>query len=83
MRSPILFGAMSKEINTFVSEIIGDVAQLARALDWQSRGRGFESLLLHNLLNLFPMKGISGFGYLIWAIVIVDILCQIYEYYSY
>ena len=27
-------------------EIIGDVAQLARALDWQSRGRGFESLLL-------------------------------------
>ena len=61
----------------------GDVAQLARALDWQSRGRGFESLLLHNLLDLFPMKGISGFGYLIWAIVIVDILCQIYEYHSY
>ena len=26
----------------------GDVAQLARALDWQSRGRGFESHLLHN-----------------------------------
>ena len=26
---------------------IGDVAQLARALDWQSRGRGFESHLLH------------------------------------
>ena len=47
MRSPILFGAMSKEINTFVSEIIGDVAQLARALDWQSRGRRFESALLH------------------------------------
>ena len=61
----------------------GDVAQLARALDWQSRGRGFESLLLHNLLNLFPMKGLSGFAYLIWAIVIVDIVCQIYEYYSY
>ena len=37
----MLFGAMSKEINTFVSEIIGDVAQLARALDWQSRGRRF------------------------------------------
>ena len=61
----------------------GDVAQLARAFDWQSRGRGFESLLLHNLLNLFFMKGISGFGYLIWAIVIVDIVCQIYEYCSY
>jgi hypothetical protein len=25
----------------------GDVAQLARALDWQSRGREFESHLLH------------------------------------
>ena len=48
MRSPILFGAMSKEINTFVSENIGDVAQLARALDWQSRGRRFESALLHS-----------------------------------
>jgi len=29
------------------------------------------------------MKGISGFGYLILTIVIVDIVCQIYEYYSY
>ena len=28
---------------------LGDVAQLARALDWQSRGRGFESHLLHLL----------------------------------
>jgi hypothetical protein len=28
-------------------EINGDVAQLARALDWQSRGRRFESDLLH------------------------------------
>ena len=27
--------------------INGDVAQMARALDWQSRGRGFESHLLH------------------------------------
>jgi hypothetical protein len=26
----------------------GDVAQLARALDWQSRGRRFEPDLLHN-----------------------------------
>ncbi len=25
----------------------GDVAQLARALGWQPRGRGFESHLLH------------------------------------
>ena len=29
----------------------GDVAQLARALDWQSRGRGFESHLLHKGLK--------------------------------
>gem|GEM_PF-4091008 len=27
--------------------IIGDVAQLARVLDWQSRGRRFEPDLLH------------------------------------
>ncbi len=30
----------------------GDVAQLARALDWQSRGRRFESDLLHKRQNL-------------------------------
>ena len=37
-------------------EIIGDVAQLARALDWQSRGRRFESDLLHegNCKNVVP-----------------------------
>jgi hypothetical protein len=29
----------------------GDVAQLARALDWQSRGREFESHLLHYSVN--------------------------------
>ena len=28
----------------------GDVAQLVRALDWQSRGREFESHLLHQFL---------------------------------
>ena len=50
MRSLLLFAAISKEINTFVSEIIGDVAQLARALDWQSRGRRFESALLSLLI---------------------------------
>ncbi len=43
----------------------GDVAQLARALDWQSRGRGFESHLLH----LIPCKpllilGVCFFGVL-------------------
>ena len=35
-----------KSLNPLLSDDIiknGDVAQLARALDWQSRGRGFES----------------------------------------
>ena len=27
---------------------IGDIAQLARAFDWQSRGQGFDSPYLHN-----------------------------------
>ena len=30
-----------------VEILAGDVAQLARVLDWQSRGRGFEPHLLH------------------------------------
>ena len=30
-----------------LANCFGDVAQLARALDWQSRGRRFESALLH------------------------------------
>ena len=37
---------MSNILNCSLKEN-GDVAQLARALDWQSRGRGFESHLLH------------------------------------
>ena len=31
----------------YIRENFGDVAQLARVLDWQSRGRGFEPHLLH------------------------------------
>lgn len=31
----------------YLQRIIGDVAQLARALRWQRRGRGFEPHLLH------------------------------------
>ena len=39
----------------------GAIAQLARVLDWQSRGRGFDSLWLHkkeigNYLSLFFMS---------------------------
>ena len=39
--------AFGKLISQFFRE--GDVAQLARALDWQSRGRRFEPDLLHEL----------------------------------
>lgn len=31
----------------YICDRNGDVAQLARVLDWQSRGRGFEPHLLH------------------------------------
>ena len=34
----------------------GDVAQLARVLDWQSRGRGFESLWLHCFFTYNSLK---------------------------
>ena len=43
--SPTFFRLDSRKWFIFADN--GDVAQLARALDWQSRGRGFESLLLH------------------------------------
>jgi hypothetical protein len=33
--------------NLLLDLSLGDVAQLARVLDWQSRGRGFEPHLLH------------------------------------
>ncbi len=42
----ISFFANVKNIETNIVNK-GDVAQLARALDWQSRGRGFEPHLLH------------------------------------
>ncbi len=44
MQNLVIFAVSNREA---CSLVIGDVAQLARALDWQSRGRGFESHLLH------------------------------------
>ncbi len=38
---------LKQHLSIFAPSNQGDVAQLARALDWQSRGRGFESHLLH------------------------------------
>ena len=32
----------------------GGIAQLARVLDWQSRGRGFESPYLHHRSSILP-----------------------------
>ena len=45
---------------TTLAKIIGDVAQLARVLDWQSRGRGFESHLLHKIKKPLKLSGFFG-----------------------
>ena len=41
---------MSK-INFFITfvHVFGGLAQLARALDWQSKGQGFDSPILHKI----------------------------------
>ncbi len=31
----------------YICSLIGALAQLARAFDWQSRGQGFDSPMLH------------------------------------
>ena len=41
--------------------LVGDVAQLARALDWQSRGRGFESHLLHSKNQALTSLDVGAF----------------------
>ena len=33
------------------AHFFGGLAQLARALDWQSKGQGFDSPILHHLLK--------------------------------
>ena len=43
----VYFGASESRKDGSAIGFKGDVAQLARAFDWQSRGRGFESHLLH------------------------------------
>ena len=40
-------GKRGKRVVNTIHKGKGDVAQLARALGWQPRGRGFESHLLH------------------------------------
>jgi hypothetical protein len=41
---------------------IGDIAQLARAFDWQSRGQGFDSPYLHKQAkNNCPRMGVFVF----------------------
>ena len=52
--------------------LYGDVAQLARALDWQSRGRGFESHLLHKILC--SIKFLNHKLYRLWFVVFKRIL---------
>lgn len=48
------------EIQNFMS---GDVAQLARVLDWQSRGRGFEPHLLHKKTVCIKQDGFFYFSF--------------------
>ena len=46
----MIYGLFTKGSNDFGGVDIthtGDLAQLFRAVEWQSRGRGFESHLLH------------------------------------
>lgn len=40
----------------YLQRILGDVAQLARALRWQRRGRGFEPHLLHKKTETFLFR---------------------------
>ena len=40
---------LSNSKTLFLPPLIGDVAQLARALAWHARGQGFESPYLHNI----------------------------------
>ena len=44
------------------SEKCGGLAQLARAFDWQSKGQGFDSPILHiDNQNLTKMRGLFTF----------------------
>ncbi len=49
---------VTREFLLFSQTLYGDVAQLARVLDWQSRGRGFESHLLHQSLKPCSVAGL-------------------------
>jgi hypothetical protein len=41
----------------------GDIAQLARACDWQSQGQGFETPYLHEQAeNKHPRQGVFCLG---------------------
>ncbi len=45
-----------------LQSFIGDVAQLARALAWHARGRGFESHLLHKTRLDASLSGFFDFA---------------------
>ena len=50
----------------YICAHFGDVAQLARALDWQSRGRGFDSHLLHEASTMGAIF-MTYFVYIIYS----------------
>ena len=61
-----IFFAFAKSDDTILN---GDVAQLARAFDWQSRGRGFDSHLLHiKLKSICESKWIFWFKLSLWNV---------------
>ena len=54
-----LQGFFHKELYFYACLINGDVAQLARVFDWQSKGRGFEPRLLHGIaLYILYVQGL-------------------------
>ncbi len=46
-----LYFCASLKKTTFRKIIYGALAQLARALDWQSKGQGFDSPMLHQRVS--------------------------------
>ncbi len=52
-----------KNISIF-AHAFGELAQLARAFDWQSRGQGFDSLILHLNINELQIIFVTHFLFL-------------------
>ena len=60
----------------FAPEIIGALAHLARALDWQSKGDEFESRMLHNPIKVLGYAKDSFFriAYFVFLFIFVQVI---------